>query len=229
MDDTLETYEFGNEILKIYPVNDAESPREWDNFGHMVCFHRRYSLGDKNEFNSPEEFLENELRNFLSDDKAEEMSDDIPKSIVFLEKHGYIFLSLYLYNHSGITMSVADFGDPWDSGQVGWIYCNKKDILKNWGGKIVTAKHKQDAIRIMKAEVEEYDQFLRGDVYGYEVQKKVIAHCEENGKDYTEYEDGDSCWGFYGDDITENGILEQANISDEFRKHLTEKLGKKIA
>ena len=26
--------------------SDPSNPREWDNFGTMVCFHRRYALGD---------------------------------------------------------------------------------------------------------------------------------------------------------------------------------------
>lgn len=34
--------------IKIYHDEDAESPRDWDNLGEMVCFHRRYNLGDCN-------------------------------------------------------------------------------------------------------------------------------------------------------------------------------------
>lgn len=30
-----------------YQVTD---PREDDNLGHLICWHRRYSLGDSNEF-----------------------------------------------------------------------------------------------------------------------------------------------------------------------------------
>ena len=37
-----------------YLVNDTygESPREWDNFGTMICFHNRYDLGDKTDLTS---------------------------------------------------------------------------------------------------------------------------------------------------------------------------------
>ena len=38
--------------------NDVDSPRETDScFGTMVCFHRRYSLGDSHDYSDPEEFL----------------------------------------------------------------------------------------------------------------------------------------------------------------------------
>jgi len=40
------------------PVN----PREWDNLGTMVCFHKRYNLGDepgsKHHFETPSQLLE---------------------------------------------------------------------------------------------------------------------------------------------------------------------------
>ncbi|MHC4619185.1 MAG: hypothetical protein ACYTEQ_15685 [Planctomycetota bacterium] len=32
--------------VRIEQDPDAESPREWDNLGIMVCFHGRYTLGD---------------------------------------------------------------------------------------------------------------------------------------------------------------------------------------
>ena len=35
-------------IIKLVHDHDAESPREWDNLGSMVCAHRRYRLGDEN-------------------------------------------------------------------------------------------------------------------------------------------------------------------------------------
>lgn len=38
--------------------NDPLDPREqYDNFGHMICWHRRYNLGDNHGYDSPEEFL----------------------------------------------------------------------------------------------------------------------------------------------------------------------------
>jgi hypothetical protein len=37
---------------------DPESPREWDNFGAMYCWHSRYNLGDEQPQADPDEWLE---------------------------------------------------------------------------------------------------------------------------------------------------------------------------
>lgn len=39
-------------------------------------------------------------------------------------------LPLYLFDHSGLTISTSDFNDPWDSGQVGYIYLDKETAMK---------------------------------------------------------------------------------------------------
>ena len=59
----------------------------------------------------------------------------------------------------------------------------------------------------MKSEVQIYDQYLRGDVYGYNLYQADPPIGEE---DEPEWEEIDSCWGFYGTDIIENGIADQA-------------------
>ena len=62
----------------------------------------------------------------------EELSSGEFRSIV--EALGkYVILPLYLYDHSGITMSTGPFSCPWDSGQVGWIYASKKTFIDETG------------------------------------------------------------------------------------------------
>src|SRR5579864_4230829 len=100
--------EYGK-IIKIYPDEDAENPRDWDNLGTMICFHRRYQLGDKHTFQTPADF--DEWRN------KENPEDYLA-----------IILPLYLLDHSGLRMSVSSFHDHWDSGQVGWIYVTKEKV-----------------------------------------------------------------------------------------------------
>ena len=118
-----------------------------------------------------------------------------------LEKHANIvFLPLYLYDQSGITMNTDGFSCRWDSGQVGYIYTDKRTIM-NCGGKIknekgrlikITDKNwKQAAYQWMKGEVEEYDMYLTGDVYG------IIT--EEYDNDNNDWIQKDSCWGFFND------------------------------
>jgi hypothetical protein len=147
--------------IQVFIDEDPPNPRkEFDNFGHMICFHRRYDLGDKHN---------------LSVEEAKELS----------KRKDVISLPLFLYDHSGITMKTSPFSCPWDSGQVGFIYVTKEEIRKEFGVKLVTQKTKERVVSILRSEVEEYDQYLTGNVYGYTI---VDPYGEEK----------DSCWGFFG-------------------------------
>ena len=165
-----------HQILKIYMDTDPLNPRtEWDNFGHMVCFHNRYDLGDEDKQGIDEEYISgwDEMRTYL-----------------ITKKGAAVILPLYLYDHSGITMRTHSFNDRWDSGQVGFIYATRKDILENWTQtkpKNLTKDLKQKAYDLLKAEVGEYDDYLTGNVYGYILE-------DENGEEIC------SCWGYAGDD-----------------------------
>jgi len=64
---------------------------------------------------------------FLDDAKEGELQDILDS----LDK--YIILPLFLYDHSGITMSTGPFSCPWDSGQVGWIYASKQKFIDETG------------------------------------------------------------------------------------------------
>lgn len=126
-----------------------------------------------------------------------------------LKKHANIIaLPLYLYDHSGITMSTASFNDRWDSGQVGWIYTDKENILsqrykfRNSKGnliKITKRNWKEAAYQILKKEVKMYDMYLQGEVYGIVI--------EEYDSDFEDFDEIDSCWGFYDDSYDEEEIL----------------------
>lgn len=171
--------------LKVYPDNGAQNPRkEFDHVGTMVCAYRRYDLGDVQVSD-----LMEHLRTLIDDEchaceGTHVISDEEVQRRVLEE---YVVLPLYLYDHSGLSMSTSSFGCPWDSGLVGYIYVDKHTARQEWGDDA----EKDDWKRVkecLKAEVEEYRQYLAGDVYGYVV------------------EDGDgerlcSCWGYYGLDF----------------------------
>lgn len=134
-----------HQTLNIYTDPEPLNPRtESDNMGHMVCFHRRYSLGDEGHGIRQPDF-----------DSWDEVEDYLIK-----EKGAIVILPLYLYDHSGITMRTHSFNDRWDSGQVGFIYASRKDILDNWGGKRVTKDLRQKANDLLIAEVQDYDDYL---------------------------------------------------------------------
>ena len=53
--------------------------------------------------------------------------------LIALCKDKVAILPLYLYDHSGLTMSTNDFGDRWDSGCVGFIYMDKDTAMREIG------------------------------------------------------------------------------------------------
>jgi len=48
-------------VIDYDECDDAESPREWDNLGTMICWHNNYILGDKNCYKDNTDFLESML------------------------------------------------------------------------------------------------------------------------------------------------------------------------
>lgn len=185
----------GNYIIRTYPDNSPESPREWCNLGTMVCFHKRYYLGDKHDYNS------NDYNSW----------DEMEKDIIKRENVGVI-LPLYLYDHSGITMNTTGFSCRWDSGQVGFIFISKQKMLSEYGGKIVTQKLKERVKGYLEGEVETYDQYLTGDIYGYKVFK--VETCDTGCEHEEEL---DSCWGYYGEEdcISEGESIVKYHMSQE--------------
>lgn len=55
-------------LLQVMYDDEPLNPREdYDNFGHMMCWHRRYNLGDENRFESPSDFLKNLVKRTASE------------------------------------------------------------------------------------------------------------------------------------------------------------------
>src|SRR5690554_4898572 len=91
--------------------DDPMNPRtEWDNLCTMVCFHNRYSLGDEDHGYSSKDF-----------NSWEELAGQIVK-----DHDPSVMQPLYLYDHSGISISTGEFVCRWDSGQVGFIFVGRK-------------------------------------------------------------------------------------------------------
>lgn len=96
---------------------------------------------------------------------------DLPYSNEFLtflmEKFDNIAIHLpvYLYNHSGITVSTSPFSCRWDSGQVGIIYVLKEKVYEEYNVRNISSKIKESVTKILENEILELDKYLTGD-YG---------------------------------------------------------------
>jgi len=117
MNTPLDTIEYKGCAIKVYPDVDVENPRNDDNLGTMVCFHKRHLLGDENHG-----YTSNDYHGW-----------DEVEAAIQKDEAGAIILPLYLYDHSGITMRTTPFDCHWDSGQVGLIFVSKKKARAEFG------------------------------------------------------------------------------------------------
>ncbi len=156
--------------IRVEQDDHPSDPRDWDNLGEMVCWHREYKLGDDQPAEDPQEWFANH------------------------EREAAVILPLYLFDHSGLAMSVGPFACPWDSGQVGYIWASRERALKEYGKKILTKKLKSQLAGYLSNEVKTYDDYLQGNVYGYIVESP-------------DGETIDSCWGYFGSDADEDGYM----------------------
>lgn len=190
-----------NRELRIFQDECPESPREWSTMAKMFCFHKRYSLGDDHEYNTDDFSNWSEFKNQIEKDY------DVA-----------IILPLYMYDHSGVTISTQPFSCQWDSGQVGWVFITKDTIREEYSVKHVTKSSLQKALTYLLGEVEVYDQYLTGEVYSFNlVEVETCKHCGEKHENSI-----DSCGGFFGSDFAKNGLLD--NLHPDLRVEVEAKL-----
>lgn len=195
--DAIETLEVEGLTVTLYPDSDPQNPRDDDNLGIMVAWHSRYNLGDAGQgwaertregrkgypkWPDPSSFM-----GWLKQCETGLDEDGEPDPVADEDKPRCL-LPLGLYDHSGITMYVGSrhpFDQQgWDSGQVGYIYTTNAR-LKEMGHADPESLSDEEVEGWLRGEVETYDQYLTGDVWGYTI-------TDSTG------EEVDSCWGFYG-------------------------------
>lgn len=182
--DTIELNGFHATIS--YDENRCNPREEWDNVGTIICRSNRYGLGDENHTAEMDEC-----------DSWDEVENVIRKTY----GKDCIMLPVYIYDHSGITINTTGFSCGWDSSRIGTIVVSREKARTEYGMKRITKTNLEKVIKYLEGEIETYDQYLTGDVYGYEIE-------DEEGEPL------DSCWGFYGlEHVTEEvkQLLEHYN------------------
>lgn len=193
------TIEKGKYRLEINQDNSPINPRDNDNISKMVCFHRRYALGDKHNYKQD---------NFNS-------WEELEKSII--KNEDPICISpLYLFDHSGIRISTSSFNDKWDSGQIGFVFIKKEYIRDTFNKKRISKKLKNLSKELLESEVNEYDNYLTGDVY--------YIDLYENNKLI------DTINSFYGENFWTNGMSNNLpeEVITELKEELIKEFGEKI-
>lgn len=207
--DIIKTIEYRGYTINILPDFNPCNPRtECDNVTVFELTMNNYTLpseGNGLDFEDPDEKLPDGW-------KAAEKT-------LIKEVDPFIILPVTCYNHSGLSFSIGNTFDKWDGGRVGFIYITKATAKEN---KLT----KKQAEKIIKQDLETYNQYVNGDVYGYEVKNP----------------DGDvidSCWCFYGNygleeeakSIIDNDIKEKATNAETLHadiKDLTAQLAERL-
>lgn len=154
-----------------------DSPREWgDNLGTMVCAHRDYILGDV-QVDSAEGVTRAllSLMGWNGDEAPIEWTDEQREAALDRE---LVRLPLYLFDHSGLTMSTGAWAFRafdsmgWDWGQVGWIAVSWNKARAEMGADVT----REQIEAVLESEVETYNDYLQGNVYGVDVWVKGGEH-----------------------------------------------------
>ena len=115
------------------------------------------------------------------------------------------------------------YNDMFDSSYVGWIVTVLSDFNE---------KNKAIAEKNMELEVEAYNNYLTGEVYGYTLYEQD-GFIEDNVEESAEpnWVEIDSCGGFLGDDPVQNGMaynagngLEEAIKNNKYEEGEAEKV-----
>ena len=159
------TIKFTRDEFHENPVTGEEWPGLNFYYGH-----RRYDLGGF-KLNVAEEF--------------DEVMDDA-------HADGDWVFKMYMYDHSGCTVSLNEFSCQWDSGMVGFVIISAKDYPSE-----------EDARKYAESFTSTLDSWLQNDIWMF-------------GIEDADGEPIDTCGGFIGDDIQTNGMLEY--IPEEYRE-----------
>jgi len=82
-----------------------------------------------------------------------------------------------------------------EEGEVGCIVAFRGDILKEYGRKRLSKRILGLARRVLEGEVDDFNRYLNGDVYGWRVYK--VDDDVAEGDIESEGKELDSCWGYF--------------------------------
>lgn len=149
-----------NRIVAVYLDEECESPRTaYDNLGTILYTSRTYLLGDK----------------CVTRDQIEHEFD----------RSKAVWLPIYAFIHSDITISTSPFNCRLDSGQCGEIYVTYEKIKAEYGWKKMSKKRVAQITKYLEGEIDTFNAYLAGNVYGFKT------------FDNTSHAEIDSVWGIY--------------------------------
>jgi hypothetical protein len=191
-----------NYRIRVSPDDGSGLDAPWE--GHegddfiLVTQHSRYTIGEQPRdmerwYEDKADKADKAKAQSLCDAYNDWHSDDIlPEGVSggdpdewyneqikkLVEDHWFVF-PVYMYEHSGIALSLEPFSCPWDSGQLGEL------LLKQDGCTY------EQALDSAQQYIKCCHDYLSGNCWHFEVERQE--------GEYGEWSAEDSCGGFYGD------------------------------
>lgn len=164
-------------------------PRMNDNMGVLIAYHKRYNLGDY-KFNKMHKAAADDCSNWAEFERYLRESHDAA-----------VILPVYMYDHSGVCLSVDPYEDKWDSGRLGLIYCTNAMIKNEYSVDEVSLDLVLQVENRLKEEVKDYSSHLSGEIYHYVIEEIEVCNLGHEHRTVV-----DSCGSYYSiDDCTFDG------------------------
>jgi len=203
MEQAYETFEHEGYTIEIWPDGNVENPLKEDEgtLGEWCIFHRRYDIGNS--------------------ERTATCQEDVTRHTEELQAHcektGSILLPVYMYDHSGVVLSLESFHGrlpqghaEFDSFQCGWVLIDRDKTKKLLCARAFNEVIKKKARENIEGELTVLNQWLSGDVWGYVIKDK-------------DGEQVDSCWNYYGLDTVRDEAKASVNGEIEYQKQEAEK------
>lgn len=184
MDELYKTIQYREIDINIYFDYLCESPRDfYEHITTLWCNNSHYRADGKN------------IDGLLSELELEQFPGSFKNLCEIADKKGYFAIPVYALIHSGISIDLAPFSDKWDSGTFGIITIPKQTIYEEYGCKRINKNIREKLIKLIKAEMKEYENYCNGQCFGFEI---------------PDSDEDDNYGVFYGDDFDNNGLMECA-------------------
>lgn len=198
--------------IKIRQDELCESPNEWgDDNLFLVYDHRCFDVR-RDGFNVES------IYHWMYAKEVVEFGDDVDGNYQeevdgYSELNNYFIFKVEAYIHSGISLALFSGTKQcrWDSSVSGYVLASKSEFED-----LETATNAAEGL------IETWNQYLHGEVYGYIIEdpkttysiskekferlkfENDLATLEQEFDIEDDWDEIDSCWGFYGEDTALN-------------------------
>ena len=212
--------------IKIRQDDNYESPNDWDDEDLFLVYDHRQFYVKRKGFEPSRIFDYLHAKSQVDDDNDPE-GDYQEEMDSYAEYNDYWIFPVDAYIHSGVHISLANTKDypdrRWDVSTSGYILVERE-----------TWNNFDDAVEAAEGLIKEWNYYLSGEVYGFIIEKpntiysitkekfdklkfeNDLATLESEFDIEDEWEEVDSCWGYYGEP-EESGLLDEARSVIDYK------------